>query len=99
MEILCKWFATKAKSFASDQKPLASGLQVKKILCKWFASKAKSFPSGQKSFANGLKVKKNFASGSPVKKTLPNLFASGSQVVYKPFSSGLLASKPMQIQI
>ena len=34
----CEFSATKEKSFASGQKPFASGLQVKKTLCKWSAS-------------------------------------------------------------
>ena len=38
VNFLIKWFAIKEKSFASGQKPFASGLQVKKTLRKWFAS-------------------------------------------------------------
>ena len=53
---------------------------------KVLASKEKCFVSGQKPFA----------SGSQVKKTLRKWFASGLQVVHKPFASGLLASKPME---
>ena len=62
-------------------------LQISVNFCiKWFASKEKSFASSQKPFACGLQVKK----------TLQKSFASGLQVVYKPFAGGLLASKPIQ---
>ena len=63
------------------------------FLIKVFASKEKSLASGPKPFAIG---RKPFVSGLQVKKTLHKWFASGLQVIHKPFASGLLASKPMQ---
>ena len=38
VKIIGKWFLSKAKSFASGQKPCTSGLQVNKTLRKWLAS-------------------------------------------------------------
>ena len=74
---------TKCKHFAS--------MFVPKSLWKFFASgllkKKKIFASGQNPFKSGLQVKK----------TLCKWLASGLQVVHKPFTSGFLASKPMQI--
>ena len=63
------------------------GLQISvKILSKVIASKEISFVSGQKPFASGLQVKKTHC----------KWFASGLQVVHKPFASGLLANKSLQ---
>ena len=50
-----KVLASKEKSFASGQKPFASGLQVKKTLCNWFAN---GLQVVQKPFASGLLASK-----------------------------------------
>ena len=55
VNILIKWCASKAKSFASGKKPFASGLQVNKAHCKWFASGSQVV---HKLFASGLLASK-----------------------------------------
>ena len=84
MPNLCKGVGeqvTKCKNFANFLFVISVNIHIK-----WFASKTKFFASCQNPCANGLQVKK----------TLCKSFSSGSQVVHKPFKSGLFTSKPIQ---